>query len=219
MIDPMSIDLPSFLDRWYGPPAKPASPLSDTCSWLPEPLREWYELSSQWTVPLMTLKRMRAPEMITVMDDKALFMADAGDAIWAFDTRDPSKVYEGQLHEEWKESAEHLSEFLIHNALNEAAYNATARRACEAVEEARLEEILSPLTEVSFGGWKWPRPGHRIYHSEGLVADVGPAMQDHAPWGNRPGFAEVQIGSNNPALLSYVDEISGINWFRSGRSN
>jgi hypothetical protein len=43
-------------------------------------------------------------------------------------------------------------------------------------------------------------------------------MEDHAPWGNKPGFMEVQIGSNAPALLSYVDEIPGIDWFKSGCS-
>ncbi|MGW2883427.1 hypothetical protein ACWDBP_46235 [Streptomyces sp. NPDC001233] len=218
MIDPKSIDLPSFLSSWYGPPSRPATPLPDTCSWLPAPLREWYEVSSQWTTPLTTLKRMRTPENIVALEDKAIFMADAGDAIWAFDVDTPSRVYEGQIHGGWTESTEDLPEFLIHNALHEAAFNATSRRACEQVEEERLDEILAPMTEVSFSGWQWPRPGHRIFLGDGLIADVGPAMEDHAPWGNKPGFTEVQIGSNNPALLSYVDEMSGIDWFKSGRS-
>jgi hypothetical protein len=161
---------------------------------------------------------MRAPESIVSLEGKAIFMADAGDAIWAFDVDDPSRVYEGQLHEGWMESSERLSEFLIHNALNDAAFNAISRRACEQVEEAHLDQILAPMTEVSFGGWQWPRPGHRIFLGDGLLADVGPAMEDRAPWGNKPGFVEVQIGSNNPALLSYMDEMPGIDWFKSGRS-
>lgn len=218
MIDPMSIDLPSFLSSWYGPPSQPATPLSDRCSWLPTPLKEWFGISSQWTTPLMTLKIMHAPESIVALEGKAIFMADAGDAIWAFGVDSPSRVYEGQLHEGWIESNEKLSEFLVHNALNEAAFNATSRRACEQVEEVHLDQILAPMTEVSFGGWQWPRPGHRVFLGDGLVADVGPAMEDHAPWGNKPGFAEVQIGSSNPELLSYLDEMPGIDWFKSGHS-
>ncbi|MFJ6390132.1 hypothetical protein ACIQJT_21285 [Streptomyces sp. NPDC091972] len=159
---------------------------------------------------------MRKPENIAVQEGRAIFMADAGDAIWSFDANDPSKVYEGQLHERWTESAENLSEFLIHNAMNEAAFNAKFGRSCEQVEESHLDQIIAPLTEVSFGGWQWPRPGHRIFMGVGLIADVGPAMEDHAPWGNRPGFVEIQIGSNDPDLLCYVDKMRGIDWFKSG---
>src|SRR4051812_6794963 len=218
MIDPMSIDLPDFLSGWYGPPSRPAAHLSNTCSWLPSSLRAWHELSSQWTTPLTTIKKMVTPESIAPLEDRAVFMKDAGDAIWAFDINDPSTVYEGQLLEGWTPSVENLSEFLIHNALNEAAFNAISRRAHEQVDEAFLDEVLDPMTEVSFGGWQWPRPGHRIFLGDGLVADIGPAMEDHAPWGNKPGFSEVQIGSNDPALLSYVDQIQGVDWFKSGQS-
>jgi hypothetical protein len=165
----------------------------------------------------MTLKRMRAPEKIAAAEGKAIFMTDAGDAIWAFDVDNPSKVYEGELHEGWLESAELLPEFLIHNALNEAAFNAASRRSCEQVAEEHLDEILAPMTEVDFAGWRWPRPGHKIFLGEGLIADVGPAMEDRAPWGNRIGFAEVQIGSLNSTLLAYVDALSDIEWFKSSR--
>ncbi|MFJ6836844.1 hypothetical protein [Streptomyces sp. NPDC091209] len=217
MIDPPSIDLPRFLANWYGSPDAPPSRLPDSAAWLPEPLKEWHELSSQWTTPLMTLKRMRAPEEIAVKGGKAIFMADPGDAVWAFDPDSPMDVYEGELYEGWEKSTESLSEFLIHNALNEAAYNATSRRACDEVAESRLDDILAPMTEVTFGGWRWPRPGHRVFMSDALVASVGPALEDQAPWGNRPGYVQVQIGSNDPALLAYLDELGGLRWMRSGR--
>ncbi|GAA4119381.1 hypothetical protein GCM10022284_75100 [Streptomyces hundungensis] len=218
MINPMSIDLPGFLGDWYGPPCRPVAPLPESCSWLPAPLRGWHEVSSQWLAPLMTIKRMLAPESIVALEGKAIFMADAGDAIWSFDVDCPSRIYEGRLHEGWTRSSENLTEFLIHNALHEAAFNAKSKRACEQVELVHLDRILAPMSEVSFGGWGWPRPGHKIFLGDGLIADVGPAMEDRAPWGNKDGFVEVQLGGNEPDRISYVDQISDIHWFRSGQS-
>lgn len=217
MIDPMSIDLPRFLTNWYGSPANPPRDLTDDCAWLPEPLKDWYKISSQWTKPLVTLKRMRSAEEIVTAGGKAIFMDDPGDQIWAFDPDSPMDIYEGQLHGEWEKSAEDLSEFLIHNALNEAAYSGASRRACDYVPELLLPDILAPMKEVGFKGWRWPRPGHRVFMSESLVADVGPALEDYAPWGNKPGYVQVQVGSRQPDLLNYLDGISSISWLKSGR--
>ncbi|MFD8810172.1 hypothetical protein ACFV23_01380 [Streptomyces sp. NPDC059627] len=218
MINPMDIDLLDFLNRWYGAPTQAVTPLPPACHWLPAPLRAWYEASSQWDRPLMTIKEMNAPEEIASLDKKAIFMTDPGDAIWAFDVEDPSIVWEGQMHEGWTQSAERLPEFLVHNALNEAAFNAAVRRSWDQVEVSRLEEILAPMTEVSFGGWLWPRPGHKIYLGEGLLADVGPAVADRAPWGDKPGFADVQIGSVDSDRLSYIDSIPNIDWIKAART-
>ncbi|MFC1432487.1 hypothetical protein ACEZDB_17700 [Streptacidiphilus sp. N1-3] len=215
MIDPMSIDLPRFLTGWYGSPDLPAHRPIDIHSWLPEPLKDWYELSSQWTRPLMSIKRMRRPEEIALKDGKAVFMEDPGDQFWAFDPSSPMDVYEGELYEQPEKVAEQFPEFLIHNALNEAAYTGASRRACDQVEESRLLEILAPMTEVAFSGWRWPRPGHRIFVADCLVADVGPALEDHSPWGNRAGYANVQIGCSDPASLLYLDELHGLSWIQS----
>ncbi|MBB4929433.1 hypothetical protein F4561_000253 [Lipingzhangella halophila] len=215
----MSIDLPRFLASWYGLSDAPPKPLSGNYSWLPEALKEWYELSSQWTAPIMTMKRMHAPEEIAVECGKAIFMTGSGDEVWAFDPDSTLDVYEGQIYGEWEQVAELFPEFLVHNALNEAAYNAISRISCDDVEENQLEEILAPMEEVGFGGWRWPRPGHRVFMSKELVADVGPAIEDQEPWEGRAGHFEVQIGSNNPMLTAYFDQIRGINWFRSGQAN
>ncbi|WP_328759274.1 hypothetical protein [Streptomyces sp. NBC_00271] len=217
MIDPVSVDLAQFLTSWYGPPDASSSRLSGPHAWLPEPLKDWHELSSQWTRPLMTLRRMRAPKEITIEDGKAIFMTDAGDEVWAFDPGSPTDVYEGQLYEEWGKCAESLPEFLTHNALNEAAHNATSRRVCDEVKEELLSEILAPMTEVSFRGWRVPRAGHRVFMGDSLIADVGPALQDHAPWGLKSGYVQIQIGSKEPAAMTYLDKISNLDWLKSGR--
>ncbi|MFF4260439.1 hypothetical protein ACFY1L_55950 [Streptomyces sp. NPDC001663] len=167
-------------------------------------------------MPLITVKRMRSPEEITTEGRKAVFLEDQGEDFWAFDLDNPMDVYEGKLYGDWEKANEDLSEFLIHNALNEAAYGARATRSWDAVPESLLAEILSPMEEVAFGGWRWPSPGGRVFVSDALVANIGPAVEDSAPWGDRPGYAEVQIGSSRPGLLSYLDEIEGIDWLKSG---
>ncbi|MFJ3235822.1 hypothetical protein [Streptomyces sp. NPDC086787] len=213
----MSVNMTQFLTSWYGSPDASPSRLPGSYAWLPEPLKDWHELSSQWTRPLMTLRRMKEPNEIAVGDDKAIFMTDAGDEVWAFDPDSPMDVYEGWLYEGWGKCAEGLPEFLIHNALNEAAYNAISRRACDEVEEGILSEILAPMTEISFRGWRVPRAGHRVFMGDALIADVGPALQNHAPWGLRSGYVQVQIGSKGPDPMAYLDKLPGLDWLKSGR--
>ncbi|MFI1932308.1 hypothetical protein [Streptomyces sp. NPDC020330] len=213
MIDPATINLPNFIANWYGNPDLPRESLPEQHAWIPAPLRTWHEISRQWSTPLVTLKKMISPEEIEARDGKAIFMIDPGDSAWAFDMNDPNIVYEGQLYEGWVASSESMTEFLKHNLLNEAAFNAPATRFSEAVNFEALERTLEPMTEVSFGGWLWPQPGHRIYMNSVMVADVGPSIEESEPFGNREGLASVQIGSISPKNLEYLDAIHQVEWF------
>lgn len=215
MINPESVSISSFLTSWYGPPISPISPVSPASNWLPEPLKEWYRLSSQWGHSLTATRRIRNPDQIIIDDTMAIFMEDAtGDWRWAFDTEHPDSVYDAELGEKWEQVAEGLAELLIHNALSEATYNATSWRECGQVPEEHLPSILRPMTEIAFGGWRWPKPGGRIYMSESLIAEVLPAMKLGAPWKARSGYAEVRVASPHPGKLSFVDEIQGLEWIR-----
>jgi hypothetical protein len=209
----MRIELYRFLTNWHGAPDAPPSALPGAYHWLPEPLKDWYGLSSRWTRPLMTVKRMRAPEHVIAEGHKAVFMEDpTGNWRWAFDMKDPDAVYAAELNAEWEQVAERLPEFLMHNTLHEAAYNARSWRACPQVEEHWLADVIAPMTEVAFGGWRWPAPGCRIFMNEMMVAEIGPALGLDAPWEFRSGYAAVRVASNNPACLGYLDGISAIDW-------
>ncbi|MFF5846375.1 hypothetical protein ACIP4T_31990 [Streptomyces massasporeus] len=140
-------------------------------------------------------------------------MDDPGDALWGFDPDNPATVYEGRLYGGWKQLAENLAEFLVHNAVNEAAYNAPYTKSCESVKNENIAQIAEPLTEVAFGGWYWPRPGHRIFMSETVIADIGPAMEDQEPWGDKPGYSEVQVGATSASALTYLENISDTEWY------
>ncbi|MEU6381536.1 hypothetical protein [Streptomyces sp. NPDC046909] len=215
MIDPIQIDLPTFIRDWHGPSSMPVTPLPSKFSWLPSPLKEWYELSSQWSDRLITIKEFLAPDQIEIEHGKAIFMEDYGDQSWAFDVNNPSIVLEGQSDGSWKRSTETLSEFLIHNIMHDSAHNAPFQRACNNVPDSYLPDILTAMQEVTFGGWLWPRPGHQIFLSDGIIADIGPAMDDEAPWGDKPGYFEVQIGATTSRRLDYLDEMHAIRWIRS----
>lgn len=118
-IDPAAIDLPRFMVGWRGEPDRPAIRLPAEHQWLPEPLKDWYELTARWTSPSMNLKHMLTPAQIKATGKAVEFMTDpTGDWIWAFDLDDPQVVYDRELYEPWTRTAEDLPEFLVHNALN-----------------------------------------------------------------------------------------------------
>jgi hypothetical protein len=213
MVNPSSIDLLQFLTIWYGAPDQQSATESETNENLPLPLLKWHRLAKRWSKPLVRNKKLLTAAEFTIKNDKYVFMAEPGDAIWGFDPGDPEIVYEGRIHGEWVRLTENLTEFLIHNAMNEAAYNAPYTQSCDYVSDKHIARIVEPMTEVAFGGWHWPRPGHRIFTSESLIADIGPAMDDQEPWGNKPGFSEVQIGSITPSALHYLQDIPSTDWY------
>ncbi|MFB7618299.1 hypothetical protein [Kitasatospora sp. NPDC056181] len=209
MIDPSNIDLQEFLALWYGPPNRLPSPLPRECDWLPEPLREWHGIISCWTPSPQSVKRMTPPAEIKESEGKAVFMKDpSGDWLWAFDVANKSTIFDAELHGEWSETSEHFPEFLIHNALNETVYGASAWRECTNVHSELLPEILSPMTAVSLGEWRWPTPGGRIFMSDELLAEVSPAMRSSKgaeSW-------EVRVASSDSRHLSYLDSLESVKW-------
>ncbi|MBT2487492.1 hypothetical protein J7E96_02845 [Streptomyces sp. ISL-96] len=211
----MSIELAKFLTSWYGSPDTPSSPLPGECDWLPKPLKEWHRLSTQWSQPLMGVKRMLAPEEVKVEAGKAVFMEDStGDWQWAFDAEKPSVVYDAEICEEWEPTTEGLPLFLVHSAVHEAIFNARELYWCTQVEENLLAEILEPLTEVAFGEWRWPAPGYRIFMNENILADVAPAG-GRAAREKRLGYVQVKVASIDPVYLAYLDDISTVAWRKS----
>jgi len=210
VINPHSIDLSNFLTRWYGPPDVESPLPTVAAQWVPKALREWHETTSRWSKSIVTFKRMEDLDKIEVKHGKAIFMSEDGDGVWAVDPLNPDKVYEGTLHGEWHESVETLSEFLIHHTLHEAAFNANFCRLNADINYKQAQAILAPMTEVSFGGWRWPGPGHRIFMSDELVADIGPDFRKRPQAGAE--HLQVQIGAVRANDLSYLDEIPNVDW-------
>ncbi|WP_234533431.1 hypothetical protein [Streptomyces shenzhenensis] len=212
MINPADINISDFLANWYGSPSS-AEQRQDSDTWLPAPLREWYGLVSRWNQLRSSSVRVYDPQGIRVEHDKAVFASDpTGDWFWAFDASDSSSVYEAELRGEWKLVPERLPEFFIHLAVTVAASSATYARQCPQVPNAALPAVLTGMNEVSFGGWRWPRSGHRTFVNETLIADVGPAMDFRAPWRNREGFSAVSVSAMSSEALGHLDAVSTVKW-------
>ncbi|CAM5580351.1 hypothetical protein STENM36S_08545 [Streptomyces tendae] len=163
---------------------------------------------------LDVVKALVTPSDIHSDGHVAVFMEDHGYHEWAFGINSPDKVFERESGNPWEELSEPLSEFLIHNAIHEAAYASDFWRSCTQVPDSKLPEILAPMQMISFKDWTWPRPKQRIFMGDGLLANIGPAMEDHSPWSNRAGYVEVQAGATDPAHLEYLDSIPEIQWTR-----
>ena len=207
MIEPTSIDLMEFLTTWYGPPGKDPTPLPNSCDWLPRPLREWHVLASRWDMPLTSVTWMIPPEQIKIDDGKAIFMEDAtGDWRWSFDPDDPDSVFEAELYEHWQPVPERLPVFLVHSAVKQVFYTATARMRAFAVPTKVLMEILAPLQEVAFGAWRWPGPGERIFMGDNVLVEVVPSEYE-PEW-----FVAAAAPEFN--RLSGLENIAGVHWRR-----
>ncbi|MGW0087157.1 hypothetical protein [Streptomyces sp. NPDC003393] len=209
MIELRSIDLPAFITDWYGPPDRPAERALG-CDHLPEPLHAWHDLAAKYSVRLLGVKQFLPPADISLRNGKMVFLSDPANAIWGFDPGDPMSVHEGELYGDWVQLSESLPEFLIHNALGEAVYNAPFTRYGGSVENARVPDVVAPLTEVGIGAWNWPDSGHRIFMGQGIILEVGPAIDHGAPLDDLSGRSEVHVGAKTPSALTYLDEIPGI---------
>ncbi|MFJ8436157.1 hypothetical protein ACIQ9P_33135 [Kitasatospora sp. NPDC094019] len=151
---------------------------------------------------------MTPPAEITESEGKAVFMKDpSGDWLWAFDAAGET-IYDAELHGDWKKVSERFTEFLIHNALNEAVYGASAWRECTNVHSEVLPEIVSHMTAVSVGEWRWPTPGGQMFMSDELLAEVSPAMHP----GKGMETWEVRVASIDSEHLSYLDAMESVKW-------
>ncbi|MFF1739517.1 hypothetical protein [Streptomyces mirabilis] len=213
MIDPMDINLPEFLTRWCGPPDVSVRQIPSDFAWIPHQLKEWYSLVYRWEKIRSTDNQVYKPRQIRVNQGKVEFAADpTGDWFWAFDVEDSNSVYEAELRGEWRLVPESLSEFLVHVTLREAAGLANFGRTCSQVPDECLPRVLRGVEEIAFGGWGWPRSGHRMFMSESVIMDVGPAMDFKAPRRNREGFFSVRVSGISSETLGYLDEISPVKW-------
>lgn len=194
---------------WYGPQNRPAERALG-CDHLPAPLHAWYDLAAKYSASLLGVKRFVRPDEISLRNGKMVFLSDPSDAIWGFDPGDPMSVYEGRLYGDWEKVPESLSEFLIHNALGEAVYNAPITKYGGSVQNSKIHDVLAPMTEVAIGAWNWPDSGHRLFMGQGIIAEVGPAINAGAPLDDPSGYSEVQVGAVTSSALAYLDEFPGI---------
>lgn len=217
MINPADIDTSDLLSRWRGPARLPALQLAEYPPDLPAPLSEWYALTSCWPEVRSAGTRIYDPSRIRMDADRVAFMEDStGDWIWMFDSNQPDVVYEGEPGGGLNRTTEELAELLVHATVRSVILLSGFGRLGAQVPDEALSQILDPMESVGFGGWKWPRPGYRIFASDRLLAEVGPAVDLQAPWRSRAGYSAVRIAGLSDSDLTYVDSLSKVTWADSG---
>ncbi len=212
-----TIDLRDVFAHWYGPEDRPATLVPGEFQWLPQPLKEWYELNSRRRRSHQLARRFFSASDIKIEDDKGVFMSDPNEGWrWAFDLRNTATVYSSSGGRQgWCPVAERLSEFLIHHALDELAFAPTAwKMTARDVADDVLSAIDASMDEVAFGGWSYPYPGARLYFAESLVAQVFPAISDYRTMTVKYGLFDVAIGATSVDHLRTFDALRNIEWFR-----
>jgi hypothetical protein len=66
-----------------GPPDREAAPVPSGHIEVPRPLREWYELASRWSVPLVVQNHLLGPDEVYLQDGKLVFWLE-NQAVWVW---------------------------------------------------------------------------------------------------------------------------------------
>lgn len=208
MIDPSSIDLDDLLTRWLGAPApatRPQPSQAEQSFPLPSALLRWYVLASQWPVLASGGHRVYEAGAIREEDGMAIFMEDStADWFWAFDSVSGELIFESPRNGAWESVPESMTELIRHLALIEIIPSVYPGKLCTKIAANPLARVLDPLTQVAFGGWRWPGSGHKVYIGESLLAYVGSSIA--------PGYSSVRIVAIDDDALSYLDDIPGVSW-------
>ncbi|MFF3685981.1 hypothetical protein [Streptomyces sp. NPDC002187] len=210
MINPKDIELSNFLRRWHGPIETNIEHLPSSCDWLPNPLRDWHELTSQWQTPITRMNHMTPPQEVNPENGLAVFLENQGVRQWAFSVNEPTAVHEGEDVYEMEKITEDLEVFLIHSALYEVAYGATFWRRCDAVPGEQLRHMLAPLARVAFDDSLTS-----IHLSDHVIAAVDPHMDGRSEWGALPDHWHIQVAATNSNELEYLNQHSGLSWQHS----
>ncbi|MFC9801420.1 hypothetical protein ACFWGE_09315 [Streptomyces bacillaris] len=217
MISPSEIIPSALLSRWLDPASADMVDQEELPPGLPNPLREWYTLTSHWPDIRSAGTRILKPSRIQLNENRVAFMEDpTGDWTWAFDSNHPNVVYEGESNSTLTPGSEDLQELLAHVTVRSIILLANSSRLGTQVPDEVLPEILSPMEAIGFGGWKWPRPGYRVHAAESLLAEVGPAIDPQAPWLNRTGYSTVRIAGLGGSDLTYLDSHLPGTWIDTG---
>lgn len=206
-VEPDSLE--RFLIRWYGPPDKEPA---DVGAELPRPLREWFEVTSRWSTPVIVQNRVEREPWID-NGKSVVWVENQGVWLWAIDPEgDDPPVFDRENEDgvPWQPTGVPLSTFLLHATVFEAIWGA-AGASTSWVSTDRLAQILAPLRTLPMPDWRWPEQGHRLYAADGLLAFAGP-NPGPGETAETTTWCEVVLAADRPDRLAYLTEIEGVDW-------
>jgi hypothetical protein len=203
-----------FLNAWHGPPDRKAALRVRYNRPVPEPLVEWFDVTSRWTRLISVQNRFVEPQRLFPEDGMVTFWVE-NQAVWLWAYRpggsDPPVFdRENETGRPWTASGYRLKQFLVRVAVFEAIMGATHRASAAWVEQEQRDAILAPLKPLPGPAWNWPPGGSWLFAGDGLLALAGPNVVD----GEDPKSAawDVFVAAREPELLAYLSDVAGVDW-------
>ncbi|MFB7949082.1 hypothetical protein ACFC6L_29690 [Kitasatospora phosalacinea] len=205
-MDPKIFRERKFLSSWHGPESAFRKVRGGIeASWIPDGLREFYDMSASWNVPLEGVRRVFLPHEISREEGMCMFMMDPGGWAWAFDEELPGAVFEAKDDGPWRRLSLGWEEFFGFHAFTEAVEAAPIVCWSSGLSAGDLEPFLSMFRQVQFGGSRWPTGDWRFLAIEEMIGHVGAA-----PYSD--GSFTMKIGVNSDATFDRLKATSNIEW-------
>lgn len=173
----------SFLRRWYGNPDQKLVEVDSEIS-MPRSLREWYRLTSQWSVPISSYNNFLAPKDLRRYKGKLVFWTEnQGSCEWGTSSRgaDPI-VYENEgVIDEWKSTGFSLSKFLLYVAVSEAVHGNQEALISLDMDKQSYDSVVSCFMQLDDPLWRYPNPNWGYMAAEGMLAYGGIDPPSDAP--------------------------------------
>ncbi|WP_433175396.1 hypothetical protein [Actinoallomurus sp. CA-150999] len=195
-----STGLPTFLRRWYGPPDQDAIEIDEAIS-MPDPLRAWYHLTSQWSTPMSRHNRFSSLDGLSHDGGMLIFWHEnQGAASWATEAAgsDPL-VYESEVDEDgdWESTGFTLTKFLLYVAVSEAVHGNPQVAVNFDLSRQEYEGLESHFCSLDDPVWNYPNPNWRYMAAENLVAEGG----SESPVYDEPERYWIMVSTNDPKAL------------------
>jgi hypothetical protein len=191
--------LPSFLRRWYGDPDQEVVG-ADPELLMPDPLREWYGLTSQWSVPISSYNHFLAPKDLRDYKGKLVFWTEhQGACEWGTGQvgEDPL-VYENEgVIDEWKSTGFPLSKFMLYVAVSEAVHGNREALISLDMDKQSYDSVVSGFVQLNDPLWHYPNPNWGYMAAEGMLAYGGIDPPTDAP----SDHYWVMVSANKPDAL------------------
>jgi hypothetical protein len=191
--------LPSFLLSWYGGPDQKLVEV-DPDFLMPDPLREWYRLTSQWSVPVSSYNHFSAPKALCDHKGKLVFWTEhQGACAWGTDSvgEDPL-VYENEgVIDEWESTGFPLSKFLLYVAVSEAVHGNRDALISLDMERHSYDSVVSGFVQLDDPLWRYPNPNWSYMTAEGMLAYGGIDPPSDAP----SDHYWIMVSANRPESL------------------
>ena len=191
-----------FLRSWYGDPDQQAIEVDPDIQ-MPDPLRDWYRLTSQWSVPISRHNHFLAPEDLRDEDGHLVFWVEnQGAREWRVDpARENPIVYESyDVIDEWVPTGFPLSKFLAYVAVSEAVHGNHDALISLDMDKQSYESVASGFTPLDDPLWRYPKSDWCYMVAEGMLAYGGIDPPSDAP----SDHYWIMVSASRPEALEHL---------------